>query len=105
MKNRYLTFMALVGLVGSAYADSNLTQKIMDIAKERKLKPDDVLAAAQTFTPAGKEDEFVCVNSGGQAASAILYGVPSMRIYKYVPTAAHDPASGYMHDLQTRAMV
>lgn len=105
MKNRCLTFMALVSIVGSAYADSNLTQKLMDIAKERKLKPDDVLSAVQTFTPAGKEDEFLCVNSGGQAASAILYGVPSMRIYKYVPTAAHDPASGYMHDLQTRAMV
>ncbi|MCM2348794.1 MAG: Sec-dependent nitrous-oxide reductase [Bacteriovoracaceae bacterium] len=105
MKNRCLTFMAFVSIVGSAYADSNLTQKLMDIAKERKLKPDDVLSAVQTFTPAGKEDEFLCVNSGGQAASAILYGVPSMRIYKYVPTAAHDPASGYMHDLQTRAMV
>lgn len=105
MKNRSLTLLALVAFSGASFAETNLTETLLKIAKERKLKPDDVLAAAQTYTPAGKEDEFLCLNSGGQAASAIIYGVPSMRIYKYVPTGAHDPASGYLHDQETKAML
>lgn len=105
MKKRSLTLLALVALSGASFAETNLTETLLKIAKERKLKPDDVLAAAQTYTPAGKEDEFLCLNSGGQAASAIIYGVPSMRIYKYVPTGAHDPASGYLHDQETKAML
>lgn len=105
MKKRCLTLLAVTIFSGVSLADSNLTKTLLDIAKERKLTPDDVLAAAKTYTPAGKKDEFICVNSGGQAASAIIYGVPSMRIYKYVPTGAHDPASGYLHDLQTKAMM
>lgn len=105
MKTKIFTFVTLATLAGSALGEADLTQKLLDIAKERKLGPEDLLSAAQTWTPAGKQDEFLCVNSGGQAGSAILYGVPSMRIYKYVPTAAHDPASGYMHDEQTKSMV
>jgi len=105
MKNLSLTLLALIGLTGVCLAETNLTQTLLEIAKERKLKPDDVLAAAQTYTPSGKQDEFLCLNSGGQAASAIIYGVPSMRIYKYVPTGAHDPASGYLHDVETKAML
>lgn len=105
MKNKLFTFVTMAAFAGGALAEGDLTQKLLDIANERKLGPEDLLSAAQTWTPAGKKDEFLCVNSGGQAGSAILYGVPSMRIYKYVPTAAHDPASGYMHDLQTKSMV
>ena len=105
MRNKSLTLLACLLLPGSAFAEANLTKTLLEIAKERKLKPDDVLAAAQTYTPPGKQDEFLCINSGGQAASAIVYGVPSMRIYKYVPTAAHDPASSYLHDVQTKEMV
>lgn len=105
MKIKYFPACLIMAMTGASFAESNLTENLLSIAKERKLGPDDVLAAAQTFTPAGKRDEFLCMNSGGQAGSAILYGVPSMRIYKYVPTAAHDPASGYLHDLQTKALV
>ena len=100
-----LKVLTMLSMCGFAYADTNLTDQILKIAKERNLKPDDVLAAAQTYTPAGKKDEFLCINSGGQAGSAILYGVPSMRIYKYIATAAHDPATGYLHDQQTKKMV
>lgn len=101
---RFTLLIALLLPVVS-HAESELMQEILKISKERNLKPDDILAAAQTYTPAGKKDEFVCVNSGGQAGSAIIYGVPSMRIYKYVPTGAHDPASGFLYDLQSTKMV
>lgn len=105
MKMNKLPLCLMMVLAGPALAEANLSDQLLSIAKNRNLKPEDLLSAAQTYTPAGKKDEFLCINSGGQAGSAILYGVPSMRIYKYVPTAAHDPASGYLHDLQTKAMV
>lgn len=105
MKMNKLTLCLVMAISGPALAEGNLSEQLLSIAKNRNLKPEDLLSAAQTYTPAGKKDEFLCINSGGQAASAILYGVPSMRIYKYVPTAAHDPASGFLHDTQTKQMV
>lgn len=105
MKMNKLTLCLAMAISGTALADANLSEQLLSIAKNRNLKPEDLLSAAQTYTPAGMKDEFLCINSGGQAASAILYGVPSMRIYKYVPTAAHDPSSGFLHDLQTKEMV
>ncbi len=105
MRMNKLTLCLVMAISGPALAEGNLSEQLLSIAKNRNLKPEDLLSAAQTYTPAGKKDEFLCINSGGQAASAILYGVPSMRIYKYVPTAAHDPASGFLHDTQTKQMV
>ncbi len=105
MKLNKLTLCLMMAITGPAFAEADISKELLSIAKDRNLKPEDLLSAAMTYTPAGKKDEFLCINSGGQAASAILYGVPSMRIYKYVPTAAHDPASGYLHDLQTKEMV
>lgn len=105
MKIKIFTLVTLIGLSSVAIAEADFTKQLLDIAKERKLGPEDLLSAAKTFTPAGMKDEFLCVNSGGQAASAIIYGVPSMRIYKYVATAANDPASGFMHEQQSKKMV
>jgi nitrous-oxide reductase len=105
MKTKCFILAVVATISSGVFAETDLTQKLLGIAKERNLGAEDLLSAAQTWTPPGIKDEFLCVNSGGQAGSAILYGVPSMRLYKYVPTAAHDPASGYMHDLQTSSMV
>ncbi|MBW7846564.1 MAG: hypothetical protein H3C41_00585, partial [Bacteroidales bacterium] len=38
-----------------------------DVVKRRGLNADDVLAAAKTFTPDNIEDEYIALNSGGQA--------------------------------------
>jgi len=66
-----------------------------DVVKRRGLNADDVLAAAKTFTPDNLKDEYVSLNSGGQAGNMIMYTIPSMRLVKYVPTAARQPENGY----------
>lgn len=81
-----------------------IERRLLAIAKERKLSTEDLLSAASTYTPAGKADEFVCLNSGGQAASVVVYAVPSMRILKYIPTGAPDAAAGYTFDEQSKAV-
>lgn len=109
MKRTFLTSPLIVlGLWFPLYSPSAraaIPDSVMKIMKERKLEPLNVLAAAKTFTPAHREDEFMCFNSGGQAASVIAYGVPSMRIYKYIPTAAPDASTGYMFDQNSSKLV
>lgn len=85
--------------------DKNLSSQLLDIARERKLSANDILSAAATFTPSDKKDEFLCLNSGGQAGSVIAYGVPSMRLLKYIPTAAPDASIGFNYDVQTQAIL
>ena len=64
-----------------------------DVVKRRGLNSKDVLAAAKTFTPDNIADEYVALNSGGQAGNMIIYTVPSMRLL-----------SGMLHDGQLAAL-
>jgi nitrous-oxide reductase len=54
-----------------------------------------MLAAAKTYTPTGKIDEYVVFSSGGQSGQVIVYGVPSMRILKYIAVFTPEPWQGY----------
>lgn len=94
--------MGLAALPAAAEVSSETTQALLKIAKERRLSTDDLYAAASTYTPPTKKDEFICLNSGGQAASMIAYGVPSMRILKYVPTGAPDSAAAFNYDQESK---
>ena len=60
-----------------AYASSDLEA----IMKARNLSEKDILAAAKTYQPSGRRDEYMVFSSGGQSGQVIVYGVPSMRIY------------------------
>jgi nitrous-oxide reductase len=99
-----VTFVSLAPETGIAQNVQAIEKRLLAIAKERKLSAEDLLAAASTYTPAGKDDEFVCLNSGGQASSVVVYGVPSMRILKYIANGAPDSASGYGFDVQSKAI-
>ena len=66
-----------------------------DVVKRRGLNADDILAAAKTYTPDNLVEEYVALNSGGQAGNMIMYTIPSMRLVKYVPTAARQPENGF----------
>ncbi len=66
-----------------------------DVVKRRGLNAEDVLAAVKTYTPDNVADEYVALNSGGQEGNMPMYTVPSMRMLKYVPTAARQPFNGY----------
>ncbi len=67
-------------------------QKIMT---ERGLTEADILAAARTFTPRGKLDEYVIFGSGGHGGNLITIGVPSMRILKVISVFGPEPWQGY----------
>ena len=65
------------------------------IMTARGLTEDDVLAAAKTYTPTGKLDEYVIFASGGHGGNIIVIGVPSMRILKYISVFGPEPWQGY----------
>jgi len=84
--------MAAAGLAATAHAQSPDLDKVM---KERGLSQQDLLAAAKTYTPSGKLDDYVVFSSGGQSGQVLAYGVPSMRILKYISVFTPEPWQGY----------
>jgi nitrous-oxide reductase len=94
---------ALVGLasVGTAWSQDSLK----DVMKARGLTEKDILAAAKTYTPSGGRDEFIVFSSGGQSGQVIVYGVPSMRILKYIGVFTPEPWQGYGFDDESKAVL
>jgi nitrous-oxide reductase len=89
---------ALLAVPGAAQAQ----EQLQDVMKRRGLSQQDLLAAAKTYVPTGKRDEFVTFSSGGQSGQVIVYGVPSMRILKYVAVFTPEPWQGYGYDENSR---
>ncbi|MCR6628935.1 MAG: Sec-dependent nitrous-oxide reductase [Magnetospirillum sp.] len=73
--------------------------------KRRGLNEQDVLAATKTYTPSGKRDEFIAFSSGGQSGQVIVYGVPSMRILKYIGVFTPEPWQGYGYDEESKKVL
>ena len=96
LKTTLLTSLAL-GLGMTGYA-----QSLDQVVKERGLSEQDLLAAAKTYTPTGKKDEYVVFSSGGQSGQVIVYGVPSMRILKYIGVFTPEPWQGYGFDKHSK---
>lgn len=90
-----------VGLATSAVAEKSLK----DVMNERGLTEKDVLAAAKTYTPTGGRDEYLAFSSGGQSGHVIVYGVPSMRILKYIGVFTPEPWQGYGFDDESKAVL
>ena len=93
MRSRLLGVLAcgLTLLVGaSVYA-----QSLQEVMQQRGLTENDLLAAAKTYHPSGLKDEYVVFSSGGQSGQVIVYGVPSMRILKYIAVFTPEPWQGY----------
>lgn len=65
------------------------------IANERKLNVDDLVAAAKTFTPSGRHDEYVLFSSGGQSGQVFAIGVPSMRLLRSIAVFTPESWQGY----------
>lgn len=86
---------------GEAWSAENLT----DVMKRRGLSEKDVLAAAKTYTPTGKRDEFIVFSSGGQSGQVIVYGIPSMRILKYIGVFTPEPWQGYGYDDESKKIL
>lgn len=90
-----------LGMASSAYSQATL----QDVMKARGLTQKDLLAAAKTYTPTGGRDEYIAVSSGGQSGHLIIYGIPSMRILKYVAVFTPEPWQGYGFDDESKAVL
>ena len=97
----------LVARTGALHAnpdDDDPKGALLAIAEARGLSTEDMVSAVSTYPRPGGEEEFLCLNSGGQASSIVAYTVPSMRIVKYIPTTAPDSATGFHYDEESRAI-
>ena len=90
-----------LSLAGSAWSQTSLKE----VMTERGLTEKDVLAAAKTYTPTGGRDEYIALSSGGQSGQLIVYGIPSMRILKYVGVFTPEPWQGYGFDDESKAVL
>jgi nitrous-oxide reductase len=90
-----------LGLTSTAFAEQTL-KEVMDA---RGLTEKDILAAAKTYTPTGGRDEYLAFSSGGQSGHVIVYGVPSMRILKYIGVFTPEPWQGYGFDDESKAIL
>jgi nitrous-oxide reductase len=88
-------------LAGSAFGDESL----QDVVKRRGLTEKDVLAAAKTYVPPGGRDEFVVFSSTGQAGQVLVYGLPSMRLLKYIGVFTPEPFQGYGYDDESKKLM
>ena len=94
-------FLAAAFGMGTAYA----AESLQDVMKRRGLSQQDLLSAAKTYTPSGKRDEFLAFSSGGQSGQIIVYGIPSMRIIKYIGVFTPEPWQGYGYDEESKEVL
>ena len=87
--------------MSSAFAETTLDA----VMKARGLTQKDLLAAAKTYTPTGGRDEYLAFSSGGQSGHVIVYGVPSMRLLKYIAVFTPEPWQGYGFDDESKAVL
>ena len=90
-----------LGAASNAWSQSTLEE----VMKERGLTQQDLLAAAKTYTPTGGRDEYLAFSSGGQSGQVIVYGIPSMRILKYIGVFTPEPWQGYGFDDESKAVL
>ncbi len=103
------TFSKLSTLVlGSTLAATVATAssgELGKIMKERGLTENDIIRAAKTYLPTGARDEFVVFSSGGQSGQMLVYGVPSMKILKYIAVFTPEPWQGYGFDEESKKVL
>jgi nitrous-oxide reductase len=96
---------ALVLAAGVGATAVNAAESLQDVMKRRGLSQQDLMAAAKTYVPTGKRDEFLAFSSGGQSGQVIVYGIPSMRILKYIGVFTPEPWQGYGFDEESKKVL
>jgi len=92
-------------LVTLGVTDMMAQQTLDDVKKARGLNDQDVLSAVKTFMPRGGRDEYFSIVGTGNSGTMIVYGLPSMRIYKYVGVFSPEPWQGYGFDDESSLML
>lgn len=104
MKKTFSVALSSTLLIASLALSAGASE-LQDIMKARNLSEKDVLAATKTYQPSGRKDEFMVFSSGGQSGQIIVYGVPSMRIYKYIGVFTPEPWQGYGYDVESKQVL
>ena len=105
LKGRVLPWLLAAGLGATAAGSVIAAETLQDVMKRRSLSQQDLLAAAKTYVPTGKRDDFIAFSSGGQSGQVIVYGIPSMRILKYLAVFTPEPWQGYGFDEESKAVL
>ncbi len=80
-------------------------QDLESVAKARGLTPADLVAAAKTYMPTGKYDEYLMFASGGHSGQLLVIGVPSMRLLKVVGVYTPEPWQGWGFSKDTKKVL
>jgi len=59
-------------------------------------------AAEKVYVAPGKYDEFYNFVSGGFSGQMSVYGIPSGRLFRIIPTFSQDPTTGYGYSERQR---
>ncbi|HUW49900.1 MAG TPA: Sec-dependent nitrous-oxide reductase [Sulfuricella sp.] len=105
LNKQMATLIMAAGIGLAAVSSAWATESLQDVMKARGLSQQDLMAAAKTYVPTGKRDEFVAFSSGGQSGQVIVYGIPSMRILKYIGVFTPEPWQGYGFDEESKAVL
>lgn len=100
--NKLVSLLVGSSLVATMSSADGELQKVM---KARGLSEIDVVRAAKTYNPSGVKDEFIVFSSGGQSGQVIVYGVPSMRLLKYIGVFTPEPWQGYGFDEESKKIL
>jgi nitrous-oxide reductase len=65
------------------------------IMAARELTDENILAAAMTYMPTGRHDEYYLFASGGHSGQVMVIGLPSMRILKVIAVFTPEPWQGW----------
>jgi len=95
----------ILGTTLAATVASAAGGELQKVMKARGLTENDVIRAAKTYLPTGARDEFLVFSSGGQSGQVIVYGVPSMKILKYIAVFTPEPWQGYGFDEDSLAVL
>ena len=95
----------VASFIGMSTAPAMAEDSLQDTMKARGLTEKDILSAAKTYTPTGGRDEYLAFSSGGQSGQVIVYGIPSMRILKYIGVFTPEPWQGYGFDDESKEVM
>ena len=98
-----LSLIAISTMLGVTF--SNAATELDKVMKDRGLTQADILAAAKTYTPSGGRDKYLVFSSGGQSGQIMVYGVPSMRILKYIGVFTPEPWQGWGFDDESKEIL
>lgn len=90
----------------TAPSAADLTSGDLDsVASRRGLSDANLLAAVETYTPSGAHDPIMGFLGTGTSGRLAVFGMPSMRLLKYVGVFTPEPWQGFAYDDESKAIL